>query len=627
MSEFETWYWGIQLVVAWAQNIAMQQDIAAVATATAAVPAADSESTTTAATASIDSRSDSGHMHMQLVSPRTSDGKLQEFKQIAAALQPVRAMLGSVPPRAPGSVGQPPKREIGDCYIWGSRGDNQALASALSDDCTLQSCCVPMMVDNTHALDIIQVAVGARHAALQTRGGEVYTWGSGRGAMLGNGTHAGTMYPQQVTRLSGKGTVAVSCGHSYTAAVLSDGSLLTWGSGLGGQLGLGPAALTAVWPTRVTAALGGVRVEQVSCGPFHAAAITSEGQLFTWGDGLFGKLGHGDYISCYSPRPVAALADHWVISVSCGWWHSAAAAISRSHAAFRFSSNSVPPSASSSCSSISDASAISSYARATSCGSIPRSTPGFSRSRSWHLAARVAGGPAGGAMFTWGGDFTWQQQGKRDHHEGCLGVGDLSGRSVPTMVKGEDDIKQVACGLNFTVALTSNGEVLQMGRTGAENNKEHNAMWEGAHVPVLVSGLMSTHLADTLACGMSHVAVVATQRTRHSGGARGLVNSAVGSGSVGGGSVMRLLTWGKGSRGQLGLGESRDDHLLPQVIGRGYEPAISSAMSCVTVLCPTMRLHWECFVVCYLPDISPSVCAYCPADKQAISGLAALLNC
>jgi hypothetical protein len=37
---------------------------------------------------------------------------------------------------------------------------------------------------------------------------------------------------------------------------------------------------------------------------------------------------------------------------------------------------------------------------------------------------------------------------------------------------------QVACGLNFTVALTRNGEVLQMGRTGAENNREHNAMWE-----------------------------------------------------------------------------------------------------------------------------------------------------
>lgn len=58
---------------------------------------------------------------------------------------------------------------------------------------------------------------------------------------------------------------------------------------------------------------------------------------------------------------------------------------------------------------------------------------------------RVAPLPSemGGWLFTWGGDFTWQQRGKRDHHEGCLGLGDLSGRLVPTMVKGEDDIKQV----------------------------------------------------------------------------------------------------------------------------------------------------------------------------------------
>lgn len=45
---------------------------------------------------------------------------------------------------------------------------------------------------------------------------------------------------------------------------------------------------------------------------------------------------------------------------------------------------------------------------------------------------------------------------------------------------------QVACGLNFTVALTRNGEVLQMGRTGAENNREHNAMWEVSSVALAV---------------------------------------------------------------------------------------------------------------------------------------------
>jgi hypothetical protein len=43
-----------------------------------------------------------------------------------------------------------------------------------------------------------QVAVGARHAALLTRGGEVYTWGSGQGGQLGNGTSGGTGFPYQV---------------------------------------------------------------------------------------------------------------------------------------------------------------------------------------------------------------------------------------------------------------------------------------------------------------------------------------------------------------------------------------------------------------------------------------------
>jgi alpha-tubulin suppressor-like RCC1 family protein len=67
----------------------------------------------------------------------------------------------------------------------------------------------------------------------------------------------------QVTRLFGKGTAAVACGASYTAAILPDGSLHTWGSGLGGQLGLGPHVVGAVWPTRITA-LEGIRYARSS---------------------------------------------------------------------------------------------------------------------------------------------------------------------------------------------------------------------------------------------------------------------------------------------------------------------------------------------------------------------------
>ena len=46
---------------------------------------------------------------------------------------------------------------------------------------------------------------------------------------------------------------------------------------------------------------------QVSCGPFHAAAIMGDGRLFTWGDGLCGKLGHPTLGGSQEPRHVEAL--------------------------------------------------------------------------------------------------------------------------------------------------------------------------------------------------------------------------------------------------------------------------------------------------------------------------------
>ena len=50
-------------------------------------------------------------------------------------------------------------------------------------------------------------------------------------------------------------------------------------------------------------------IRAVSMGRAHVMALASTGQLFTWGMGLDGRLGHGDTVHRDGPSPVAALED------------------------------------------------------------------------------------------------------------------------------------------------------------------------------------------------------------------------------------------------------------------------------------------------------------------------------
>jgi len=68
-----------------------------------------------------------------------------------------------------------------------------------------------------------------------------------------------------------------------------------------GQLGLGDR-FSREAPVRVTA-LDGHRVVRVAAGQQHAAAVTDDGKLFTWGGGTFG-IGHGDGHDLLTPRQV-----------------------------------------------------------------------------------------------------------------------------------------------------------------------------------------------------------------------------------------------------------------------------------------------------------------------------------
>ena len=97
------------------------------------------------------------------------------------------------------------------------------------------------------------------------------------------------------------------------------GALFSWGDGEHGKLGHGNA-MTQKVPKQVGGPLVGKSVVAVSAGYRHSAAITSDGLLYTWGEGEYGRLGTGDGQSKYTPSLVKDLAD--VGAVSCGCSHT-----------------------------------------------------------------------------------------------------------------------------------------------------------------------------------------------------------------------------------------------------------------------------------------------------------------
>ena len=46
------------------------------------------------------------------------------------------------------------------------------------------------------------------------------------------------------------------------------------------------------------------RVRDIACGSSHSAAIISNGALYTWGLGDYGRLGHGDNTTQLKPKQV-----------------------------------------------------------------------------------------------------------------------------------------------------------------------------------------------------------------------------------------------------------------------------------------------------------------------------------
>jgi len=153
------------------------------------------------------------------------------------------------------------------------------------------------------------VEAGANHSAGINEFGEIFTWGSDYAGQLGQKEQemARVGFPQKVdVPVTFK---YISCGEYCTAAISSTaffflalraslitlpvdkGELFTWGSGGHGRLGHGNTE-TVTKPTLVKA-VETINFAQVSVGFNHMLGLTDTGWVYAWGAGLHGELGYG----------------------------------------------------------------------------------------------------------------------------------------------------------------------------------------------------------------------------------------------------------------------------------------------------------------------------------------------
>ncbi|CAN1268288.1 PH, RCC1 and FYVE domains-containing protein 1 [Linum perenne] len=358
---------------------------------------------------------------------------------------------------------------LGDVYLWGDVLSDSAVKIGGDKNATYLSSradiLLPRPLESNVVLDVNHIACGVKHAALVTRQGEIFTWGEESGGRLGHGVGKDAIQPRLVESLAVTSIDFVACGEFHTCAVTMAGELYTWGDGTHNAGILGHGTDVSHWiPKRISGPLEGLQIASVTCGPWHTALITSTGQLFTFGDGTFGVLGHGDRENVAYPREVDSLSGLRTVAVACGVWHTAAVV----EVIVTQSSSSV-----------------------------------FS-----------------GKLFTWG-----------DGDKNRLGHGDKEPKLKPTCVPALIDYNfhKLACGHSLTVGLTTSGHVFTMGSTVYGQLGSPQA---DGKLPCLVEDKLTGECVEEIACGSYHVAVLTLKN--------------------------EVYTWGKGANGRLGHGDIED---------------------------------------------------------------------
>ena len=170
---------------------------------------------------------------------------------------------------------------------------------------------------------------------------------SGSFGKLGHGEPVDESTPRQLQAMNGRNVTQVACGYAHSTALCDNHEVLAWGSGWKGKLGLGDHQ-NRLTPSLISS-LKRKHLQQIQCGSFHTLALSEGGdvstatrtvtrrrraapllvlhrrmplQVYSWGVGERGQLGHGDLENRKMPTPLLGLQGFEIGCIAAGETHS-----------------------------------------------------------------------------------------------------------------------------------------------------------------------------------------------------------------------------------------------------------------------------------------------------------------
>ena len=151
---------------------------------------------------------------------------------------------------------------------------------------------LPTLLPSLKDISFSTVACGAMHVlALEKQSSTIYSFGCNDDGVLGRDENESEI-PTKIPSFTQSELVHVSTGDCHAAAVTKNGECYTWGTYRDGNgyIGYNPTILKQQSPKQLIFSKSKAKILKIASGDNHTLAFDANGQVFSWGCGEQGQL-------------------------------------------------------------------------------------------------------------------------------------------------------------------------------------------------------------------------------------------------------------------------------------------------------------------------------------------------